>query len=106
MPSKLYFRVEARVLNIFCPILHLLSNLQWCFITLGASGPGGPEFAEFKKETLEKHTVGFHTSLDALPPVEDGVKRLALISGRTGDNPRLLGEAIKVCLLIQISIFI
>jgi hypothetical protein len=31
-----------------------------------------------------------------LPPVPDGNKRLALISGRTADNPRFLGEAIKV----------
>ena len=63
---------------------------------IGASGPGGAEFAEFQKETEEKHGVGFHTSLDALPEVAEGGKRLALISGRTVDNPRLLGEAIKV----------
>ncbi len=62
----------------------------------GASGPGGAEFAEFKKESEEKHNVTFHTSLDTLPPIADGMKRLALISGRTVDNPRLLNEAIKV----------
>jgi len=33
-------------------------------------------------------------SLADLPPVPEGVKRLALISGRTADNPRLLKEAI------------
>ena len=66
-------------------------------IQIGASGPGGAEFAEFKKESEEKNSVSFHTSLDSLPPVADGTKRLALISGRTVDNPRLLGESIKVC---------
>ncbi len=63
---------------------------------IGASGPGGAEFAAFKKETEESHGVGFHTSLDSLPEIPEGMKRLALISGRTVDNPRLLGEAIKV----------
>lgn len=62
----------------------------------GASGPGGAEFAEFKKEAEEKHGVAFHTSLDSLPAPAEGMNRLALISGRTVDNPRLLGEAIKV----------
>merc|ERR1712028_296845 len=33
-------------------------------------------------------------SLSDLPGVADGKKRLALISGRTADNPRLLGECI------------
>ena len=74
----------------------------------GASGPGGPEFAEFKE--AHSDTVAFHTSLDALPPVAEGMKgRLALISGRTGDNPRLLGESIKVswvCIYVHIYIYI
>ena len=62
----------------------------------GASGPGGPEFATFAEETKAKHGVEFHTSLKDLPAAPDGVKRLALISGRTADNPRLLKEAIDV----------
>ena len=46
----------------------------------------------------------FHTSLSAVPKVADGVKRLALISGRTVDNPRLLGEAIKAgCSVIYLE---
>ena len=80
--------VETRILIPFLGIHNI--------IRAGASGPGGAEFAEFKKETEEKHSVAFHTSLDSLPSVADGVKRLALISGRTVDNPRLLEEAIKV----------
>lgn len=62
----------------------------------GASGPGGPEFAEYQKETEAEHGVEFLTSVAALPAVPEGRKRMALISGRTADNPRLMGEAIKV----------
>ena len=65
-------------------------------VVSGKDGPGGPEFAEYKAETEAKHGVQFFTSLADLPPVADGKKRLALVSGRTADNPRLLGESIKV----------
>ena len=63
---------------------------------LGATGPGGPEFAEFQKEAEENDGVEFISAVADLPPVPDGNKRLALISGRTADNPRFLSEAIKV----------
>ena len=62
----------------------------------GKDGPGGPEFAEYKSECESKHGIQFFTSLADLPPVAEGKKRLALVSGRTADNPRLLGESIKV----------
>ena len=65
-------------------------------IKIGASGPGGPEFAKFAEETKASHGVEFFTSLADLPPVPEGVKRLALISGRTADNPTLLKQAIDV----------
>lgn len=60
----------------------------------GAKGPGGPEFGEFQKES-EADSVEFFMSVGDLPPVPEGSKRLALVSGRTADNPRLLSEAIK-----------
>ena len=60
----------------------------------GAAGPGGPEFGEFAKQAEADHGVAFHKSLADLPAVAEGVKRLALISGRTGDNPRLMSESI------------
>jgi predicted dehydrogenase len=59
----------------------------------GASGPGGPEFAEFVASASAEHGVEFLKSTDELPPAT--AKRLALISGRTADNPRLLGAAIR-----------
>ena len=67
-------------------------------------GPGGPEFAAFKDKTAAEHGVQFHTSLSAVPPVADGVKRLALISGRTVDNPKLLTESIAAgCTVIYLE---
>jgi len=44
--------------------------------------------------------VKFHTSLKDIPKPAEGVKRMALISGRTADNPRLLNESIEVSELI------
>ncbi|KAL3904756.1 MAG: hypothetical protein SGILL_009946 [Bacillariaceae sp.] len=64
------------------------------FMGAGAEGPGGPEFTEFQKETEEKEGIQFFKSMGELPPVADGKNRLALISGRTADNPRLLTECI------------
>ena len=64
------------------------------FMGPGAEGPGGPEFSAWRKETEEKQGVEFFTSLADLPAVPEGAKRLALISGRTADNPKLLVQAI------------
>ena len=58
----------------------------------GGEGPGGPEFKEWQAESEAKYGVKFATSLEDLPP--PAAPRLALISGRTADNPRLLTESI------------
>jgi len=76
------------------PFAKLCHVVEPWFMGGGAEGPGGPEFTEFQKETERDFGVGFHKSISDLPPVADGVKRLALISGRTADNPRLMSEAI------------
>ena len=52
----------------------------------------GAEFAEFKDEWVAKKGVQFHTSVADLPPTDK--PRMALIAGRTADNPRLLREVI------------
>lgn len=78
-----------------CPSAKLRYVVEPWFMGGGASGPGGAEFAEFQKKTEEENGIGFFKSLSDVPPVADDVKRLALISGRTADNPRLMGEAIK-----------
>lgn len=48
----------------------------------GKSSPGGAEFAEFKDELETKHGVRFFSRVEDVPPAEEGVKRLAIISAR------------------------
>jgi len=78
-----------------CPSAVLCHVIEPWFLGGGAEGPGGPEFAEWAKEVEAEHGVKFHKSFDDLPTPASGVKRLCLVSGRTADNPRILGEAIK-----------
>jgi len=78
-----------------CPSAKLCHIVEPWFLGAGATGPGGTEFTEFQEKAAENHGVGFHKSMADLPVLEDGVKRLALISGRTADNPRLLDESIE-----------
>ena len=58
----------------------------------GAEGPGGDDFKQCQSEWESTYGVQFATSIADLPP--PAAPRLALISGRTADNPRLLSEAI------------
>jgi predicted dehydrogenase len=77
-----------------CPSAVLCYVVEPWFMGAGATGPGGPEFAEFRKKTEEDFGVEFYKALEELPPVPEGKKRMALVSGRTADNPKLLGQAI------------
>eukprot|EP00538_Stauroneis_constricta_P002834 CAMPEP_0119545612 /NCGR_PEP_ID=MMETSP1352-20130426/314_1 /TAXON_ID=265584 /ORGANISM="Stauroneis constricta, Strain CCMP1120" /LENGTH=258 /DNA_ID=CAMNT_0007590185 /DNA_START=111 /DNA_END=884 /DNA_ORIENTATION=- len=77
-----------------CPSAKLCYIIEPWFMGPGASGPGGAEFAEFQKEAEEKEGIQFLMSVADLPALPEGKKRLALISGRTADNPRLLKECI------------
>ncbi|CAJ1955155.1 unnamed protein product [Cylindrotheca closterium] len=85
----------VQMLKNKCPSAKLCFIVEPWFMGAGASGPGGPEFAVFQKEAEEKDGVQFFNSVKDLPPIADGKKRLALISGRTADNPRLLTECIE-----------
>jgi len=78
-----------------CPSAKLCHIVEPWFMGAGASGLGGSEFAEWQSKTEEEYGVAFHKSLDGLPAVAEGVKRLALISGRTADNPKLLEKCIE-----------
>jgi predicted dehydrogenase len=62
------------------------------FLGAGSDSPAGQEFKEFKDESESKYGVKFATALKDLPPPQ--APRLALISGRTADNPKLLTESI------------
>lgn len=62
------------------------------FLGAGGDSPAGVEFKEWQDDTESKYGTTFALSLDDLPPAT--APRLALISGRTADNPRLLTESI------------
>lgn len=75
-----------------CPHASLDYVVEPWFMGPGASGPGGDDFQKCQAEWESVYGVKFATSLSELPPPK--APRLALISGRTADNPRLLSEAI------------
>jgi len=82
----------VQLLGDKCESAKLKYVIEPWFLGGGKDGPGGKEFAEWAA-TVEG--VGFHTSLADIPAVVEGTKRCALVSGRTADNPKLVGEAIK-----------
>ena len=67
--------------------------MEGWFLGPGASGPGGPEFGEWAAGCASAHGTRFVKSVSDLPP--PALPRVALVSGRTADNPRLLTECIK-----------
>lgn len=74
--------VEAR-----CPSASLDYVVEPWFLGGGKDSPGGPEFAEqVQKAWSSQYGVQFAASLSELPKPK--APRLALISGRTADNPR------------------
>jgi len=75
-----------------CPSASLDYVIEPWFMGAGADGPGGDDFKACQAEWESTYGVEFATSLSDLP--EPKAPRLALISGRTADNPRLLSEAI------------
>lgn len=82
----------VQMLDKKCPHASLDFIVEPWFMGPGGEGPGGPEFKEWQAESEAKYGVKFATSLEDLPP--PAAPRLALISGRTADNPRLLTESI------------
>jgi hypothetical protein len=75
-----------------CPSASLDFVVEPWFLGAGATGPGGDDFAKWQKEASAKYGTQFFSSLKDLPKPQQ--PRLALISGRTADNPHLLEESI------------
>jgi predicted dehydrogenase len=82
----------VQMLDKKCPSASLDYIVEPWFLGGGSDSPAGQEFKEFKDEAEAKFGVKFAASLDDLPP--PAAPRLALISGRTADNPHLLDECI------------
>jgi predicted dehydrogenase len=87
--------ISSQFSVVIFEIRALTAFLCSVYFFLGSTGPGGPEFVEFQKESETKHGVQFFKTMADLPPIKEGKNRLALISGRTGDNPKLLTECIS-----------
>merc|ERR1712048_1555463 len=81
-----------QMLDKKCPSAALDYIVEPWFLGGGADSPAGQEFKEFQEDSEAKFGVKFAASLSDLPPPES--PRLALISGRTADNPKLLSESI------------
>ena len=75
-----------------CPSASLDYIIEPWFLGGGATGPGGPEFAEWAEDSTAKYGTVFGTAVGDLPDPKQ--PRCALISGRTADNPRLFKECI------------
>jgi len=76
-----------------CPSASLDYVVEPWFLGGGASGPVGPEFGEWAAASTAKYGTAFETSVANLPAPKQ--PRVALISGRTADNPHLLSECIS-----------
>mmetsp|Transcript_16535 Transcript_16535/g.40415 ORF Transcript_16535/g.40415 Transcript_16535/m.40415 type:complete len:406 (-) Transcript_16535:213-1430(-) len=76
-----------------CPSASLDYVVEPWFMGGGKDSEAGQEFAGWATEAEGKYGTTFTASMDDLPP--PAAPRLALISGRTADNPRLLTECIE-----------
>ena len=75
-----------------CPSASLDYIIEPWFLGAGSEGPGGPEFNEWATQISQNGHTQFITSVSDLPTPKQ--PRVALISGRTADNPRLFKECI------------
>jgi len=75
-----------------CPSASLDYVVEPWFMGGGSDSEAGQEFKEWQTDAEAKYGTTFTASMDDLPP--PAAPRLALISGRTADNPRLLTECI------------
>ncbi|KAL7564047.1 hypothetical protein ACA910_006953 [Epithemia clementina (nom. ined.)] len=82
----------VQMLENKCPSASLDYIVEPWFLGAGKDSPAGQDFAAWQAETEAKYGTKFATSLEELPP--PAAPRLALISGRTADNPRLMNETI------------
>jgi len=82
----------VQMLEKQCPSASMDYVVEPWFLGGGADSPAGQDFKGWQEATELKYGTTFASSLAELPP--PAAPRLALISGRTADNPRLLTECI------------
>jgi len=82
----------VQMLEEKCPSASLDYVVEPWFMGAGADSDAGKDFGVWQSEAEAKYGTTFAASLADIPPPD--APRLALISGRTADNPRLLSESI------------
>jgi len=82
----------VQMLEDQCPSASMDYVVEPWFMGAGSDSDAGKEFGEWQSDVESKHGTKFVVSLEDLPATD--APRLALISGRTADNPRLLSESI------------
>ena len=61
----------------------------------GKSSPGYDDFVQFKEKLEASNAIKFFSTVEEVPPNEDpNTKRLAIISARTADNPKLFASCL------------
>jgi predicted dehydrogenase len=83
---------SVQMLNGECPSAKLNNIVEPWFLGGGADSEAGIAFAAFKDE--HESDCAFHASLETLPAPSG--PRMALIAGRTADNPKLLRDVVEV----------
>lgn len=92
----------VQMLEDKCPSASLDYIVEPWFMGAGGDSPAGQDFKTWQDEVEGQYGTKFTSSLDDLPPPV--APRLALISGRTADNPHLLTESIaKGCKTIYLE---
>lgn len=68
------------------------------YMNIGKNSPGSAEFNAFKEDLETNNGIKFFSRVQDVPSAskEDGVKRLAIISARTADNPELFSSCLDI----------
>jgi predicted dehydrogenase len=80
-----------------CPSASLSYVVEpWFMSEAGCSAPGSQVFNAWRKEMEVKHSVQFFANVEEIPSVDSSERRLAIISARTADNPKLFEQCLKI----------
>lgn len=80
-----------------CPSASLKYVVEpWYMSEAGAKSPGGVDFTAWKTSLESTQGIQFSETTAGIPPPADGERRLAIISARTADNPKLFADCLAM----------
>ena len=86
----------AQILDGRIPSAQLTAIVEPWYMTEAAKGtPGYDAFQAWRQELQEQHNIGVYESVAQVPSAANGEKRLAIISARTSDNPKLFNDCLS-----------